>query len=730
MFDPGISLKGTTLAAAWSLLEAGAREIGVRYELSRSDSVSDNSYLTPISPVAEASEVIEAMAVPAGLRSRRVMLDAGWWKQSGGAMIARVTDRRRVPRGPTPMTSPSLAAGTGWVALTQDLGGYRMRATDADTGKVVEWRVDDSVAARLAPFAFTFYRRFDKRVLGAGDMLRFAAAHGGQDLLLLLIAGFAAGLVGLFTPIATGWLIDHAIPARATQTVQSIIAGLALAGVAIVALDVLRSLAVLRFEARIGVAMQAALVDRVICAPARFFRDFSSGDLALRMGSVNTIQRTITGSTIGAFVTSLFLVSNVALMIAYSPALTLAASGIVVLVIGISTLIGLARLRVGPRIEAMDGKLSALQFEIFAGIAKLRAGAAESRAFEQWYARYHHFRNLNRVSARLTNWESVALNLLQPAATILVLFLAWRLAPTSNMSTGDFVAFHAALFALLGAVYVLVSTALDLVNLKPVWDRARPILETPPEDSGAAGERHEPQGAIELEKVSFAYPGGPAVLRDIDLKIRPGEFVAIVGASGSGKSTLLRLLLGFESPSTGAVRFDAKDLATLDLRHLRRRLGTVLQNGKLWAGDILTNIVAAHPVGVDAAWEAAKRAGLERDIEAMPMGLYTVVGEGLSTLSGGQRQRVLIARALVASPRILLLDEATSALDNVSQAMVLRGLASLEATRIVIAHRLNTVRHADRIVVLDRGRIVQQGPYDELAAQSGPFRAMLARQVA
>ncbi len=725
MFDPGVSLKGTTLAAAWSLLE-----IGVRYELSRSDSVSDNSYLTPISPTSEAAEVIEAMAVPAGLRARRVMLDAGWWRQSGGPMIARVMDRRRVSRGPTPTTSPSLAAGTGWVALTPDLGGYRMRATDADTGTVVEWRVDESVAARLAPFAFTFYRRFDTRALGARDMLRFAAAHGGQDLLLLLIAGFAAGLVGLFTPIATGWLIDHAIPSRATQTVQSIIAGLALAGVTIVALDVLRSLAVLRFESRIGVAMQAALVDRVICAPARFFRDFSSGDLALRMGSVNTIQRTITGSTIGTFITALFLVSNVALMIAYSPSLTLAASGIVVLVIGISTLIGLARLRVGPRIEAMDGKLSALQFEIFAGIAKLRAGAAESRAFEQWYAKYHHFRNLNGVSARLTNWESVALNLLQPAATILVLFLAWRLAPTSNMSTGDFVAFHAALFALLGAVYVLVSTALDLVNLKPVWDRARPILETPPEDSGAAGERHDPQGAIELEKVSFAYPGGPVVLHEIDLAIRPGEFVAIVGASGSGKSTLLRLLLGFESPSAGAVRFDAKDLATLDLRHLRRRLGTVLQNGKLWAGDILTNIVAAHPVGVEAAWEAAKRAGLERDIEAMPMGLYTVVGEGLSTLSGGQRQRVLIARALVASPRILLLDEATSALDNVSQAMVLRGLASLEATRIVIAHRLNTVRHADRIVVLDRGRIVQQGPYDELAGQSGPFRAMLARQVA
>jgi ATP-binding cassette subfamily C protein len=715
MFDPGVALKATTLETAWALLagsDPGSAWLG-----------SDPGYI-------EATDAVESLAVPAGMRSRRVLLDARWWKHSGGPMIARVNDRRRIPRGPDPIPSPSLAEGTGWVALIPFLGGYRMRAMDADTGKIVEWKVDASIAARLTPFAFTFFHRFEAHPLGAKDMLRFAARHGGRDLLLLLIAGFVAALVGLFTPVATGWLIDRAIPSNATQTVQAIIAGLAVAGVAVIALEVLRALAVLRFEARIGVAMQAALVDRVICAPARFFRDFASADLALRMGSVNTLQRTITGSTISTFVTSLFLFSNVALMIAYSPQLTLAASGIVVLVIAVSTAIGLARLRVGPRIEAMDGKLSAMQFEIFAGIAKLRASAAEPRAFRQWYEKYNHFRDLNRVSTRLTNWESVALNLLTPAATILVLYLAWRLAPASRMTTGDFVAFHAALFALLGGVHMLVSTALDLVNLKPVWDRARPILETQPEDAGAAGEQHEPRGAIEIERASFAYPNGPVVLHDIDLAVKPGEFVAIVGASGSGKSTLLRLLLGFETPGAGAVRYDGRDLKKLDLRHLRKRLGTVLQGGRLWAGDILTNIVGANALGVDAAWDAARRAGLERDIEAMPMGLYTVVGEGLSTLSGGQRQRVLIARALVGDPRIVLFDEATSALDNISQATVLQELAALEATRIVIAHRLNTVRNADRIVVLERGRIVQQGTFEKLAAEAGPFSAMLARQVA
>jgi len=751
MADPGVSLKQTTLAVAWELavgpgapplprLEhpegTPARRASDPQEAKReapgANAVKQEPRAESHDAQAEsreAGEVLEALAVAKGMRARRVILDERWWHQAGGVMIARIADRRRVARGDTPVRSPTLAEGTGWVALVPGVGGYRIRALD-DKGQVAEWRVDARTAARLSPFAFAFHRRFAPRALGTRDMLRFAAEHGGRDLALLLAAGLAAGLIGLFTPLATGWLIDRVIPAGAMARVEAIIAGLAVAGVAIIALDVLRSLAVLRFESRIAVAMQAALVDRVVSAPAKFFRAFTSGDLALRMGSVNTIQRTITGSTIGTFVTSLFLLSNLALMVMYSPRLTAAATGIVLLVVAVSTAIGLARLKVGPRIEALDGKLSSMHFEMFGGISKLRAAAAEGRMLARWYARYDEFRSLIGVSARLSNVESIALNLLQPAATILVLWMAWRLAATAPLSTGDFVAFHAALFALLGGVQVLVTTALDLVNLKPLWDRARPILETAPEDAGHHGERHDPAGAIELRNVSFAYPGGPRVLHGVSLAIAPGEFVAIVGASGSGKSTLLRLLLGFEAPDEGTVAYDGRDLAGLDLRYLRRRIGTVLQGGKLWAGDLLSNIVAAHAVGVDAAMEAAKRAGLQRDIEAMPMGLYTVVGEGLSTLSGGQRQRVLIARALVGNPRILLLDEATSALDNVSQATVLQGLASLEATRVVIAHRLNTVRGADRIVVLDHGRVVQQGTFASLAAEAGPFRAMLARQVA
>ena len=726
--DPGLALRSTTLATAFDLLLEGN---GVRPHFSAPG--GEERGLTPFS-----EDAVEDMARHAGLRVRRVLLDPGWWKQAALPMIARVVDRRQRAREEE---GPEDPGGRGWVVLRPAPGGgYRMQAVAEHGKRSVEWRVDAAVAARLAPFAFAFHRRFPLRPLAARDILRFAVREGGPDLGLMLLAGLAAALVGLLTPLATGHLIDRAIPAGNDMRVLALVAGLGLAGVATIAVDALRSLAVMRFEARVALGMQAALVDRLVCAPPAFFRRFSSGDLALRLGSVNVVQRTLTGSTIASFVTALFLVANFGMMLAYSVPLALAALGVAAVIVAISTALGLERLAVGPRIEALDGRLGAMTFELFAGIAKLRAAAAESRVFAQWYARYDAYRHANGEAAVLSNREAVALSLLYPAATILVLLLAWRyVAPfeaaaagtgRKGLSTGDFVAFHTAMFALLGGVHLAVSTILDVVNLKPVWDRARPILETVPEDADGERRRHEPRGGVRLEGVSFAYGDGPRVLEEIDLDVKPGEYVAIVGPSGSGKSTLLRMLLGFERPAAGRVLYDGEDLAGLDAPYLRSRIGAVLQGGKLWAGDLLTNIVGATHLGPEAAMEAARRAGLAADIEAMPMGLYTVVGEGLSTLSGGQRQRVMLARALIGAPRILLLDEATSALDNVAQRAVLGEIARLDATRIVIAHRIDAVRDADRIVVLDRGRVVQQGTYEALAAQRGPFAALLARQVA
>jgi ABC-type bacteriocin/lantibiotic exporter with double-glycine peptidase domain len=219
------------------------------------------------------------------------------------------------------------------------------------------------------------------------------------------------------------------------------------------------------------------------------------------------------------------------------------------------------------------------------------------------------------------------------------------------------------------------------------------------------------------------------VVRDVSLAARPGEFVAIVGPSGSGKSSLFRLLLGFERPESGAIYYDAQDLAGLDAQAVRQQMGVVIQNARVASGSIFDNIIGSAPLTIDDAWEAARGAGLAEDISQMPMGMYTIVSEGGGNLSGGQRQRLLIARAIVRKPRIFLFDEATSALDNRTQAKVSRTLEALQSTRIVIAHRLSTIVNADRIFVMEKGVLVQIGSYRELADQEGLFRALVKRQL-
>jgi ATP-binding cassette subfamily C protein len=234
-----------------------------------------------------------------------------------------------------------------------------------------------------------------------------------------------------------------------------------------------------------------------------------------------------------------------------------------------------------------------------------------------------------------------------------------------------------------------------------------------------------------MSQVVFHYrDDGPLILDGVNLTAEPGDFLAIVGLSGSGKSTLFRLLLGFESPGSGSIRYDGQDLGGLDVFAVRRQLGVVLQNGRINAGSLFENIVCGTHVSLNDAWGAAKATGFADEIAQMPMGMHTMVSEGGTNLSGGQRQRLLLSRALVHKPRILLLDEATSALDNQTQAVVSASLRQLKVTRLVIAHRLSTIREANRICVLDSGRIVQQGTYEQLAGEPGLFARLIARQLA
>jgi ATP-binding cassette subfamily C protein len=308
--------------------------------------------------------------------------------------------------------------------------------------------------------------------------------------------------------------------------------------------------------------------------------------------------------------------------------------------------------------------------------------------------------------------------------------LAHPTAGQTPMSTGVFVGFTAAFAQLMQACLGLAAALISVLSIAPLYDRARPILEGVPELDGQKSDPGELSGDIEVRHVTFRYrQDGPPILKDISFRIAPGQFVALVGASGSGKSTLCRLLLRFETPDLGSIFYDQRDLAHLDVQAVRQQIGVVLQNGRIRAGSIYSNLVGTSALTLEDAWEAARMAGLDTDIEAMPMGMQTVLGEGGGSLSGGQRQRLLIARALVRRPRIVFFDEATSALDNETQAIVSRSLDNLRATRVVIAHRLSTIEKADWIYVLDQGELVEQGPYQALLAKDGHFAALAKRQL-
>jgi len=291
------------------------------------------------------------------------------------------------------------------------------------------------------------------------------------------------------------------------------------------------------------------------------------------------------------------------------------------------------------------------------------------------------------------------------------------------------VAFHAAFGLFLSGATSLSTTLIDVLEITTLWERARPIVEAAPEVHTGQGDPGRLTGTLALEHVTFRYrEHGPLILDDVSLHAAPGEFIALVGPSGSGKSTLLRLLLGFETPEAGAVYYDGQELSRLDVRAVRRQVGSVLQQSTLMAGTIFEHIAGSALITHEDAWEAVRAAGLVEDIAALPMGLHTFVSEGGSNLSGEQRQRLLIARTLVGKPAIVLFDEATSALDNRTQAVVTASLERLQVTRVVIAHRLSTIQSADRIYVLAGGRVVQQGTFAELTRHAGLFAELMARQ--
>lgn len=651
----------------------------------------------PLGSIAKASRV----------RYRQVALKGNWWEHDHGPLLVYFeTDKR-----------PG--------ALIPQRGRYELH--DTSLGTVV--LVTQEIAETLSPFAYVFYRPFKDKALDVLELMRFGVQGCQRDLFLVALMGIAGGILGMITPMVTGKLFDSVIPGADKNQLLQLTVALIGAAIGTAMFELTRSVAMLRVEGRMDLSVQAAVWDRLLALPVPFFRNFTAGDLAVRANGITTIRQAMSGTTMGAILGAVFSVFNLVLLFTYSGHLAMLGMGLMLVVVVMTVAVSLIKLRYERQLAEVDGKLSGQLFQLLSSVAKLRTTGSEGRAFGLWSKGFSKHRSLTFKAESVGNILET-FNAIFPLFTSLIIFMVMAFfLGGSKLSTGQFLAFNAAFASFLAAMLGMTGALLTILRIVPLYERAKPILHTLPEVDVLKADPGRLQGNIEINHLTFSYkPDSPAILRDVSLSIPSGKFVAIVGPSGSGKSTLLRCLLGFESPTSGAIYYDGQDMSVLDITAIRRQLGVVLQNGQILPGDIYQNIVGASRLSIEDAWEAARMCGLEPDIKDMPMGMHTVVQGG--GLSGGQQQRVLIARAIVHKPRIIYFDEATSALDNKTQALVSQSLEQLDATRIVIAHRLSTVKNADMIVVLDAGVIKEQGTYEELMQNDGLFAQLAKRQIA
>ena len=655
--------------------------------------------------ITDPEERLDWLCRPSGTMRRTVHLEAGWQKQAFGALLGQ------------------LDTGDTVALLPRTPRGYYY--LEPGSGRKVTVTPND--AKRIKPEAVLFYKPLPPKPLKVTDLVAFVfRAFDRSDYGLVIIATLFATLIGLAPAWANQVAFGVVAPSGQAQLILPIAA--LLLGVAISAalIGICRNLVMGRISLKLDLIVEAATFARVLALPTAFFKQYSSGDLASRVANMTMFTKLIASVVLGTALTALFSLLYIVQIGFFAPALALPAFLILVAQIAVA-LIG-TRVTARYEMSAMEAnaKLSGEVTALLNGIQKIKLAGAEDRAFAKWAHSYSAY-------ARPAYNRPVLVRAL-PAIVALIgtlgVILLYYVAGSTDVSIANYMAFNAAYGQVTVAVMQLASISGQVAQINPMLEMMAPIMEATPEVAEDKPSVESVSGGVEMSNVSFRYSDDtPNVLDNLSFKVKPGEYVAIVGKSGCGKSTIVRLLLGFEKPELGSIFYGGYDVQRVNLRSLRQCIGVVMQDGKLFMGDIASNITISTPSAtLDDAWEAAEIAGVADDIRKMPMGMQTLVTEGGGGVSGGQRQRLMIARAVCGKRRILIFDEATSALDNITQKHVIESLDKLNCTRIVVAHRLSTVRHCDRILVMDHGTIAEEGTYEELIEKDGLFAELVRRQ--
>ncbi|MEU8944514.1 NHLP bacteriocin export ABC transporter permease/ATPase subunit [Streptomyces sp. NPDC048489] len=651
---------------------------------------------------------VERIALASRVRTRAVRLDGSWWRDDIGPLVGR----RAVSGSP--------------VALLWRRGGYVAVHPSSER----ETPVEKANAAEFEPRGVMFYRPLPERRLSPLGLARFCLRGTGGDLRNLAVSGLVTVAIGALVPIATGKVLGEYVPKAQHGLIVQVCLAIMITSVVSAAFMLLQNLTLLRMEGRIEAALQPAVWDRLLRLPTKFFTSRSTGELASAAMGISAIRRLLAGVGPTLAQAGTVGVMNLGLLLWYSVPMALAAVAMLVVVAGVFLGLGLWQVRWQRRLVVLGNKLNNQAFQTLRGLPKLRVAAAENYAYAAWAGEFARSRELQRRVGRIKNLTTVLGAVYLPLCSLLMFMLLAGPA-SGSLSAAEFLTFNTSVTMLLTSVTQLTGAFVSAAAALPMFEEIRPVLDATPEVRVASTRPGVLSGAVEARGLSFRYADdAPLVLDDVSFDVRAGEFVAIVGPSGCGKSTLLRLLIGFDRPVSGSVLYDGQDLAALDQSAVRRQCGVVLQHAEPFTGSVLDCICGTEPYTPEEAMAAAEMAGLAEDIRRMPMGLHTIVS-GSGAVSGGQRQRLMIAQALIRRPRILFFDEATSALDNETQRTVIESTRVLNATRVVIAHRLSTVMDADRVIVMEGGRVAEQGPPERLLADTGGrLHELVRRQLA
>lgn len=584
---------------------------------------------------------------------------------------------------------------------------------------------------KLRQYGWTIYRPVPE---GANTVLGYLRMVlrllSPRDIVPIFVASSLVYGLGLIGPMIHRRVLNQIVPMGLVDGGSLLFMALwayLAAGLAKMAVGTVKSLMLSNMRLRVSGQAEASVMARALLLPQSFYSNTSSGRVSRRLSAARQIADRLLSLVLDLMLTASFSLGFIPQMMQFGPLLVVPALVVLVVKSAFAVLVAFENVRNETAKMEAEVDSSGFMFSAFKGVQKIRSMGAERRVYARWAAIYQRVLKYDYDQPFELKLESEITSFISSVGTLVLISIVVG----SGMSRGDYIAFTSSYGLLVSAVGDLLGSLRSILLMGPLMNQLAGILEARAEIGGIDSVVREVRGSIELDHVSFAYPGGMGAINDMSLRIRAGEKVALVGESGCGKSTLLKLILGAEKPVSGAVFLDGRDLSSLDIRSYRRHVGSVFQFSKLIPGTVRSNIgFTPRAVTEEEAWDAAEKACIADDLRALPLGLDTEISESNSCgFSGGQRQRILIARAFATKPAIMVLDEATSALDNITQKKVLDAVYQEKCTVLMVAHRLSTVMGCDRILVMDGGRIVEEGTYDELMEKNGRFARLVRKQV-